>query len=59
MFTVFPKTKTYFAHIDISPRSPHLLSHGKKIILAIARGARNIDSRPPHWRLSVRCMPTI
>ncbi|KAG5854402.1 hemoglobin subunit alpha-D [Anguilla anguilla] len=44
MFTVFPKTKTYFAHIDISPRSPHLLSHGKKIILAIARGARNIDS---------------
>lgn len=44
MFTVFPKTKTYFAHLDISPRSPHLLSHGKKIVLAIAEGARNIDS---------------
>ncbi|KAJ8363770.1 hypothetical protein SKAU_G00126010 [Synaphobranchus kaupii] len=44
MFTCFPKTKTYFAHLDISPRSPHLLSHGKRIVLAIAEGAKNIDS---------------
>ncbi|KAG7491840.1 hemoglobin subunit alpha-D [Megalops cyprinoides] len=44
MFTCFPKTKTYFAHLDISPRSPHLLSHGKRIVLAIAEGAKNINT---------------
>ncbi|XP_030630130.1 hemoglobin subunit alpha-D-like [Chanos chanos] len=44
MFTTFPKTKTYFAHLDISPRSEHLRSHGKKIVLAIAEGARNINN---------------
>ncbi|KAG9334803.1 hypothetical protein AGOR_G00090530 [Albula goreensis] len=44
MFTCYPKTKTYFAHLDISPRSAHLLSHGKRIVLAIAEGARNINT---------------
>lgn len=44
MFTCFPKTKTYFAHLDIGPGSAHLRSHGKKIILAIAEGAKNISS---------------
>ncbi|XP_059180345.1 hemoglobin subunit alpha-D-like [Centropristis striata] len=43
MFTCFPGTKTYFAHLDISPRSPHLLSHGKKLVLAIAEGAKDIS----------------
>lgn len=43
MFTIFPGSKTYFSHLDISPRSPHLLSHGKKIILAIAEGAQDIS----------------
>ncbi|XP_053197390.1 hemoglobin subunit alpha-D-like isoform X1 [Scomber japonicus] len=43
MFVTFPGTKTYFSHLDISERSPHLLSHGKKIVLAIAEGARDIS----------------
>ncbi|XP_046888264.1 hemoglobin subunit alpha-D-like [Hypomesus transpacificus] len=44
MFTTFPGSKTYFAHLNINHRSPHLLSHGKKIVLAIAEGARDISS---------------
>ncbi|XP_028844980.1 hemoglobin subunit alpha-D-like [Denticeps clupeoides] len=44
MFTTFPKTKTYFSHLDISPRSDHLLSHGRKIVAALAEGARNISA---------------
>ncbi|XP_076025731.1 hemoglobin subunit alpha-D-like [Genypterus blacodes] len=43
MFVTIPGSKTYFAHLDISPRSPHLLSHGKKIVLAIAEGAKDIS----------------
>ncbi|XP_042364153.1 hemoglobin subunit alpha-D-like [Plectropomus leopardus] len=43
MFTTFPGTKTYFSHLDISPRSPHLLSHGEKIVQAIAEGAKDIS----------------
>ncbi|KAM7371073.1 hypothetical protein PAMP_010569 [Pampus punctatissimus] len=43
MFVTFPGTKTYFSHLDISPRSAHLLSHGKKIVLAIAEGAKDIS----------------
>lgn len=43
MFTTYPGSKTYFSHIDLSPRSPHLLSHGRKIVLAIAEGAQNIS----------------
>lgn len=43
MFTTFPGSKTYFSHLDIRPRSPHMLSHGKKIILAIAEGAQDIS----------------
>ncbi|XP_030255143.1 hemoglobin subunit alpha-D-like [Sparus aurata] len=43
MFATFPGTKTYFSHLDISPRSAHLLSHGEKIVLAIAEGAQDID----------------
>lgn len=43
MFANFPGTKTYFSHLDISPRSDHLLSHGKKIVLAIAEGAQDIS----------------
>ncbi|KAJ8413642.1 hypothetical protein AAFF_G00081490 [Aldrovandia affinis] len=44
MFTCFPKTKTYFDQKDLSPRSPHLLSHGGRIVEAIAEGAKNIDT---------------
>ncbi|KAK1793900.1 hypothetical protein P4O66_010812 [Electrophorus voltai] len=44
MFTAFPKTKTYFEHLDLSPRSEHLRSHGKKIVLALAEGTRDIST---------------
>lgn len=44
MFTTFPKTKTYFNHLDISPGSQHLRCHGKKIVQALAEGARNIST---------------
>lgn len=43
MFTSYPGTKTYFSHLDISARSSHLLSHGKKIVEAIAEGAQDIS----------------
>uniref|UniRef100_G3PND3 Hemoglobin alpha embryonic-4 n=1 Tax=Gasterosteus aculeatus aculeatus TaxID=481459 RepID=G3PND3_GASAC len=43
MFASYPGTKTYFSHLDISHRSAHLLSHGKKIVLAIAEGAKDIS----------------
>uniref|UniRef100_A0A674D4I1 Hemoglobin subunit alpha-D-like n=1 Tax=Salmo trutta TaxID=8032 RepID=A0A674D4I1_SALTR len=44
MMTTFPGTKTYFAHLDIRPRSTHLRSHGKKIVLAIAECSKDISS---------------
>ncbi|XP_063077351.1 hemoglobin subunit alpha-D-like [Engraulis encrasicolus] len=44
MFTTFPKTKTYFAHLDISPRSAPLLSLGQKIVEALHEGATNITT---------------
>uniref|UniRef100_A0A672GZX0 Hemoglobin subunit alpha-D-like n=1 Tax=Salarias fasciatus TaxID=181472 RepID=A0A672GZX0_SALFA len=43
MFVSYPGSKTYFSHLDISPGSAHLLSHGKKIVLAIAEGAQDIS----------------
>ncbi|XP_030019066.1 hemoglobin subunit alpha-D-like [Sphaeramia orbicularis] len=43
MLVTFPGTKTYFSHLDIRPRSAHLRSHGKKIVLAIAEGAKDIS----------------
>ncbi|KAM6951313.1 hemoglobin subunit alpha-D-like [Aplochiton taeniatus] len=44
MFATFPGTKTYFSHLDISLRSPHLLAHGKKIVLALVEGSKDISS---------------
>ncbi|XP_004080187.1 hemoglobin subunit alpha-D [Oryzias latipes] len=43
MFASYPGTKTYFSHLDIGPGSAHLSSHGKKIVLAIAEGAKDIS----------------
>lgn len=43
MLTTFPGSKTYFSHLDISPGSDHLYTHGKKIVQAIAEGAQNIS----------------
>ncbi|KAM9462707.1 hemoglobin subunit alpha-D-like isoform 1-T1 [Clarias gariepinus] len=44
MFTTFPKTKTYFGHLDLSYGSEHLRSLGKKIVLAIAEGTTHIST---------------
>uniref|UniRef100_A0AAR2LY58 Globin domain-containing protein n=1 Tax=Pygocentrus nattereri TaxID=42514 RepID=A0AAR2LY58_PYGNA len=44
MFTTFPKTKTYFAHLDLTARSEHLRSIGKRIVEAIAEGTRHIGT---------------
>ncbi|KAM4623706.1 hemoglobin subunit alpha-D-like [Polymixia lowei] len=43
MFTTFPGSKSYFSHLDLRPRSPHLKTRGKRIVLAIAEGAKDID----------------
>ncbi|XP_034049689.1 hemoglobin subunit alpha-D [Thalassophryne amazonica] len=43
MFVTCPGSKTYFSHLDISPRSRHMLSHGRKIVQAIAEGAKDIS----------------
>ncbi|KAJ3607599.1 hypothetical protein NHX12_024650 [Muraenolepis orangiensis] len=48
MLTMYPGTKTYFAHLDISPRSAHLLSHGRKIVEALADGSEDIDNLMTH-----------
>ncbi|TRY96350.1 hypothetical protein DNTS_008320 [Danionella cerebrum] len=44
MFTTCPKTKTYFSHLDVSAKSPYLRKHGKKIVEALAEGAKNIST---------------
>ncbi|KAK3528494.1 hypothetical protein QTP70_000316 [Hemibagrus guttatus] len=44
MFTTFPKTKTYFGHLDLSHGSEHLRSLGKKIVVAIAEGTMHIST---------------
>ncbi|XP_072523544.1 hemoglobin subunit alpha-D-like [Salminus brasiliensis] len=44
MFATFPKTKTYFAHLDLSAQSEPLRSIGKKIVEAIAEGTRHIGT---------------
>ncbi|KAI4898174.1 hypothetical protein NFI96_016267 [Prochilodus magdalenae] len=44
MFSTFPKTKTYFAHLDLSARSEALCAIGKRVVLAIADGTRHIGT---------------
>ncbi|XP_062859881.1 hemoglobin subunit alpha-D-like [Trichomycterus rosablanca] len=44
MFTTFPKTKTYFGHLDLSPGSEQLRTLGKRIVVAIAEETRHIST---------------
>ncbi|KAK0134837.1 Hemoglobin subunit alpha-D [Merluccius polli] len=44
MLTSFPGTKTYFAHLDITPRSAYLLAHGRKIVLALADASKDMGN---------------
>ncbi|KAG7226463.1 hypothetical protein INR49_013876 [Caranx melampygus] len=58
MFASYPGTKTYFSHLDIRPRSAHLLCHGKKIVLAIAEGAKDISQLTTLHAYQLRIDPT-
>ncbi|XP_070604726.1 hemoglobin subunit alpha-A-like [Erythrolamprus reginae] len=43
---VYPATKTYFHHFDLSPGSSDLKSHGKKVIDALTEAVNNLDDLP-------------
>uniref|UniRef100_A0A098LZN6 Hemoglobin alpha chain n=1 Tax=Hypsiglena sp. JMG-2014 TaxID=1550645 RepID=A0A098LZN6_9SAUR len=43
MFAAHPTTKTYFHHLDVSPGSNDLKTHGKKVIDAITEAVNNLD----------------
>ncbi|XP_028561926.2 hemoglobin subunit alpha-A-like [Podarcis muralis] len=44
MFAAHPTTKTYFAHIDVSPGSADIKVHGKKVAAAIGEAVAHIDN---------------
>ncbi|KAG2455858.1 hemoglobin subunit alpha-D-like [Polypterus senegalus] len=44
MLTVFPQTKTYFKHMDLSVGSADIHKHGAKVIQAIGEAALDIDN---------------
>ncbi|XP_048349838.1 hemoglobin subunit alpha-D-like [Sphaerodactylus townsendi] len=43
LFAVYPTSKTYFPHFDLSPGSAHIRSHGKKVIKALEDALNNAD----------------
>ncbi|XP_070604725.1 hemoglobin subunit alpha-A-like [Erythrolamprus reginae] len=43
---VYPATKTYFPHFNLSPGSSDLKSHGKKVIDALTEAVNNLDDVP-------------
>lgn len=44
MLTVYPQTKTYFAHwTDLSPGSPPVRKHGKTVMMAIGDAVKKMD----------------
>ncbi|RXM99957.1 Hemoglobin subunit alpha-2 [Acipenser ruthenus] len=44
LFTVFPQTKIYFKHVDTSPGSAAIRSHGDKVMKAIGSTAGDLDN---------------
>ncbi|XP_005391730.2 PREDICTED: hemoglobin subunit alpha-3-like [Chinchilla lanigera] len=46
MFLSFPSTKTYFPHFDMTPGSPQIQAHGKKVANALNKAVENIDDMP-------------
>lgn len=44
MLTVYPQTKTYFAHwTDLSPGSAPVRKHGKTVMMAIGEAVKKMD----------------
>ncbi|EHB14143.1 Hemoglobin subunit alpha [Heterocephalus glaber] len=46
MFLSFPSTKTYFPNFDISPGSPQIQAHGRKVADALNKAVEHIDDMP-------------
>ncbi|MEJ1287567.1 nitrogen permease regulator-like 3 [Cricetulus griseus] len=45
-FVAFPSTKTYFAHLDLSPGSSQVKAHGQKVADALTLAAHHLDDLP-------------
>nr|XP_056722143.1 hemoglobin subunit alpha-D-like [Euleptes europaea] len=43
MFVVYPTSKTYFPHFDLSPGSANIRGHGKKVMKALEDALNNLD----------------
>lgn len=44
MFTVFPQTKTYFPHFDLTPGSDQIRGHGTKVLNALGEAVSNLGN---------------
>ncbi|XP_044148188.1 hemoglobin heart muscle subunit alpha-type-like [Bufo gargarizans] len=44
LFQNHPETKSFFSHLDLTPGSQDLLTHGGKIFNAIGEASKNLDS---------------
>ncbi|NXF95365.1 HBAD protein, partial [Eubucco bourcierii] len=44
MFSVYPATKTYFPHFDLSKGSDQVRGHGKKVASALGTAVKSIDN---------------
>lgn len=45
-FLAFPSTKTYFAHLDLSPGSAQVKAHGQKVADALTLAVDHLDDLP-------------
>ncbi|KAM6156156.1 hemoglobin subunit theta-1-like [Rhynchocyon petersi] len=45
-FVVFPATKTYFPHLNLSPGSTDIKAHGKKVADALTHAIGHLDDLP-------------
>lgn len=45
-FLAFPATKTYFAHLDLSPGSAQVKAHGQKVADALTLAVNHLDDLP-------------
>uniref|UniRef100_A0A8D0HRQ1 Globin domain-containing protein n=1 Tax=Sphenodon punctatus TaxID=8508 RepID=A0A8D0HRQ1_SPHPU len=43
MFTVYPSTKTYFPHFDLTHGSAQVRAHGKKVVNAMGEAVNHLD----------------
>ncbi|XP_062999071.1 hemoglobin subunit alpha-D-like [Elgaria multicarinata webbii] len=43
LFRVFPKTKVYFSHLDLTPGSSDIRAHGHKVMKALESALKHLD----------------